>query len=465
MSGAINKWKAVVVVILKDEAKYIENWVCFHLSIGFEHFLVYDNGSLDGIANVLAKYIRGGVVTLISWPLRAGQIDAYNHALSLLREKSEWTCFLDVDEYLVLHHHETVCSYVSSLDTDQILIPWRNFPYSGHKVAPGGSDLESFFWAHKATPTSAVQVKHLVRTSTAVRATAHFSFISTNRTTIADGTPTPPTHIISSPTYGGAQINHYATRSLNENETRIKKGQVDGGAEKQLATFFPINAETASHFDYDATILRHLKAFAQVRERWASVSAEPHRYGMMQQKNVLPSWNNVPYFFCKSFLNYLAGASELSHGTSLEPIYVDTAGKEHRLSTFWANEGVESIHFRVDKRSFIPFFMGSVHYGDFVRRFGFEVRWVGREFNTDNTWSYLLDCRGRCPAAIFDIESTAGARITLDSGGEPIVDYSIPSGSHAGLIYMPNYFFEEIRIRYTVHGFSRFNELILGVFP
>ena len=460
-----NEWQVVGVVILKDEAAYIENWLLFHLGIGFEHIFIYDNGSSDRIREVLEKYICGGVVTYISWPLRAGQIDAYNHALRLLGHKTEWMGFFDVDEYIVLHNHETIGQYVASLDADQILLPWRNFPYGGHKLTPGGSDLENYVWAHKAAAPTAVQVKHLVRAATALHATAHFSFISTDKTVLADGTPSTFTHIIDNPSYKGAQINHYSTRSFIDNELRLRKGQVDGGAEKKVAHFVPLNNETAPNLDYDISILRHFWAFSQERSRWAHLAAKPHRFGLMQRKAILSSWNNVPYFFCKSYLNYLAGASEISHGTSLEPVHVDASGKEINLRVFWANQDLDSVHFRVDQDSFMPFFMGSVHYGDFVRRFSYEARFIARELDVQDIWKFDLDCGSCCFAAIFDLESHNGVRITAELGGEVVEDYFVPNGHHAGIIYRPVYLLENSKIQYKINGACRIKEIILGVLP
>ena len=181
--AAVNtkKWQVVAVAIIRNEVDYIENWLLFHLSIGFQHFFIYDNDSSDNIKNVLEKYICGGVVTYISWPVRAGQIDAYNHSIFLLKNNTDWVGFFDIDEYLVLHDHECVISYISSLEADQILIPWRNFPHGGHNNRPGGSDIENYVWAHKVGVSGSVQVKHLVRPELIEHATDHFSFISTEK--------------------------------------------------------------------------------------------------------------------------------------------------------------------------------------------------------------------------------------------------------------------------------------------
>jgi hypothetical protein len=37
---------------VKDEARYIPEWIEFHLMQGFEHFILYDNNSTDGSSNI-----------------------------------------------------------------------------------------------------------------------------------------------------------------------------------------------------------------------------------------------------------------------------------------------------------------------------------------------------------------------------------------------------------------------------
>ncbi len=40
----------VIVCIVKDEADYLEEWLAYHVALGVDHFVIYDNGSTDGSA-------------------------------------------------------------------------------------------------------------------------------------------------------------------------------------------------------------------------------------------------------------------------------------------------------------------------------------------------------------------------------------------------------------------------------
>ncbi|MDP3399514.1 MAG: glycosyltransferase family 92 protein [Brevundimonas sp.] len=167
-------WNFVVVSMFKDEAEYFEEWICHYIGLGVDHFVLYNNNSVDNSREVLFKYINRGIVTLIDWPMRGGQVEAFNHAATLFGRSTEWVAFLDVDEFLIFKGGWTLGSYLDSVgdEVEQIILPWRNFSFSGHKTPASGLITESFLWASKSTK---VQTKHVVRTSALVRAGVHSS--------------------------------------------------------------------------------------------------------------------------------------------------------------------------------------------------------------------------------------------------------------------------------------------------
>ena len=47
-----------IVLIVKNEARYIREWLEYHFLIGVDHVYIYDNDSTDGIHALLAPYIK-----------------------------------------------------------------------------------------------------------------------------------------------------------------------------------------------------------------------------------------------------------------------------------------------------------------------------------------------------------------------------------------------------------------------
>ncbi|MBQ6115557.1 MAG: glycosyltransferase family 2 protein, partial [Synergistaceae bacterium] len=88
------------VLIAKNEAPYIEEWIKFHHKQGVSHFFIYDNESEDNLREVLTPYIERGLVTYRLLKGRRRQIDAYNKAIHTYGRKFRYMAFLDADEFV-----------------------------------------------------------------------------------------------------------------------------------------------------------------------------------------------------------------------------------------------------------------------------------------------------------------------------------------------------------------------------
>src|SRR3990170_1424297 len=97
-----------VMAILKNVAPNMEEWLCHHMAIGVDHFFLYDNGSSDALHEVLRPYADHGIVTTVYFPMRGLQRDANNHALRFFGATTEWLAFVDIDEFLVPEHDESI---------------------------------------------------------------------------------------------------------------------------------------------------------------------------------------------------------------------------------------------------------------------------------------------------------------------------------------------------------------------
>jgi len=57
-----------VATLMKNQRRWLREWIEFYLMMGVEHFLIYDNNSTDFPEEVLQYYIDEGIVTHIPWP-------------------------------------------------------------------------------------------------------------------------------------------------------------------------------------------------------------------------------------------------------------------------------------------------------------------------------------------------------------------------------------------------------------
>ena len=91
----------VAVTIVRDEARYIKEWVDYHLLAGFDHFLIYDNDSLDNLHKELEPYEEKNLVTILPAPKTHRQLEAYNDAIKYFKYYCRYMAFIDVDEYIM----------------------------------------------------------------------------------------------------------------------------------------------------------------------------------------------------------------------------------------------------------------------------------------------------------------------------------------------------------------------------
>jgi hypothetical protein len=89
----------VVCAVFRDEAKFLEEWIAFHVNQGISHFYLYNDGSSDGFIEVLGKWISRGLVTLRDTN-GANQEEIYSNFIDEFGNSHDWVAFIDVDEFL-----------------------------------------------------------------------------------------------------------------------------------------------------------------------------------------------------------------------------------------------------------------------------------------------------------------------------------------------------------------------------
>lgn len=94
-------YNLAAVTIVRDEAQYIKEWIDYHLLAGVEHFLIYDNDSLDNLQEVLAPYIAKNLVTHLPAPKTHRQLEVYNDAIRYFKYFCRQMIFIDVDEFIL----------------------------------------------------------------------------------------------------------------------------------------------------------------------------------------------------------------------------------------------------------------------------------------------------------------------------------------------------------------------------
>jgi hypothetical protein len=102
--------------IVRDEAPYLLEWLAWYKLLNVDQIVIYDNESQDESTSILPILHRAGEIIHRPWPNRVGeepQLPAYRDAARQC--STEWIAYLDVDEFLVLHHDSSVVAFLGRI--------------------------------------------------------------------------------------------------------------------------------------------------------------------------------------------------------------------------------------------------------------------------------------------------------------------------------------------------------------
>jgi hypothetical protein len=281
-----------VVVILRDEAPYLDEWLAYHHALGVDHFFIYDNGSTDELHEVIEPWVNHGLVTLVHWPLPGGQIDAYSHALRFYGPSSEWLAFFDVDEFVVPLVDDDIPSVLARFpDAADVRIPRVDFGFSGHREPPEQLSIEAYTEVADVfgrDPSKPPRVKTVVQPKS-------ISAVGIHTATVADDLRGPDGETVPGRTVGKAcweyvQLNHYYTRSFEEFEAKRFRGSATGRIARPAIPFdlpaLGVNDSAARFADRTRAMI----------ERIHSLAPSPYRYGSELALEQFPRFNDLGLF-------------------------------------------------------------------------------------------------------------------------------------------------------------------------
>jgi hypothetical protein len=268
-----------VALIVKNEARHIEEWARFHRRAGVRHFLVYDNGGTDGTLDILRAALPEAVRTVVPWrqvftDARLGreihnQVLAYAHAASNFGGAFRWMAFIDADEFLVPKQAASIPEALAHLgDAANVSLPWHMFGRSGHAAAPEGGVLRNYL-RRARDPMSDVRgiraFKVIVDPCRVTALRVHSMETDGSGRTCNDAGLVAGERERERPGFYSAahlQLNHYYTRSEAELAAKIargpnlaaKRGEYERKVRRTVANIEADEVEDRAALDYLARI-------------------------------------------------------------------------------------------------------------------------------------------------------------------------------------------------------------------
>ena len=104
--------KAVVCSIQKKEDAYIDEWVDYHLAIGFEMIYIYDNTDNYNLRNWGNKRFLDGVRVTHFPGIKKQVLADSDCAKRAEKDGATWAAFFDIDEFLLLKKNENINEFL-----------------------------------------------------------------------------------------------------------------------------------------------------------------------------------------------------------------------------------------------------------------------------------------------------------------------------------------------------------------
>lgn len=130
----------VIVCIAKKEHDYIEEFIKYHLALGFKYIYLYDNEDIPTYKHLLNAYKEN--IKVIHLPFnnyeKAVQFIALDHFVDnyLFTTKITHVAHIDIDEFIALKKHVNICDFINEYitgDCQGIGMNWRFFGSSGKR--------------------------------------------------------------------------------------------------------------------------------------------------------------------------------------------------------------------------------------------------------------------------------------------------------------------------------------------
>jgi hypothetical protein len=82
---------ASMCCIIKNEGRYLREWIEYSMLVGVERFFLYDHASSDDTRAVLAPYVQSGTVVLHNWSFPGyPQREAHQHCTHRYAHQTSW---------------------------------------------------------------------------------------------------------------------------------------------------------------------------------------------------------------------------------------------------------------------------------------------------------------------------------------------------------------------------------------
>ena len=241
---------AAICAIQKWELCYLEEWVDYHIALGFQTIFIYDNSDDFELQGWYSKKFHNGTdhVKIVHWPGGAQQISAYNNCMKEIQKRKthSWIAFIDIDEFFVIKDtkkHPFIMDVLDSIPESAggLAANWLFFGWNNQtKYEPKPVSLRfTSFQQNK-------YVKVVARTDRVRSFHKHIhnvGYVESNFSTVDTDGKRVTSMYNERMTADVVAINHYGTRSLEEYKLRCMRGKSDETRQQTDRSYDPCQSD------------------------------------------------------------------------------------------------------------------------------------------------------------------------------------------------------------------------------
>lgn len=218
---------------VKNEARYIPEWIEFHLLQGYDHFILYDNKSTDKTLEVARPYLDAGLLEIRYYPPTLTTSKNFwlaQECCSEQRGKSKWIDFRSLDERTFCPTGQLIPDFLKDYEQfGGVAVAWEEFAFNGHVTRPEGLLIENYTQTAKDLGH---HIKTIVQPDYAVVFAGNphnFVYQGGRYTVNENGTRVEGAHVPQDYSFKKIKVHHYNTLSEEEFNIKMNKGGLDHG--------------------------------------------------------------------------------------------------------------------------------------------------------------------------------------------------------------------------------------------
>ena len=238
---------AAICAIQRDGLLYVDEWIDYHIALGFETIFIYDNSDDFELRGWYSNRFKQNtkLIKIVHWVGSGEQLAAYNNCTKEIQQRKShsWIAFIDLDEFIVIKDIQKFPHIMDLLDTipkeaSGLTANWQVFTWNNHtKYEPKPLSLRFDHFRknkHVKTIARADRIKLFPN--------PHFAIYYTHKAVDSNG------DIVDGPfnermPLDVLAVNHYTAKSLEEYKLRCKRGRATVAEVQTSATYFPCTSE------------------------------------------------------------------------------------------------------------------------------------------------------------------------------------------------------------------------------